>query len=217
MALNPPCAPCEDTGVLLACLKVRDCEVIEICNLHRRFVMTPVALRYWSSFGAVERFAERLCCGEVKQVSPPLGRQPDLVDNRAPPTNSADELHRMTSAISTIPATQLKAMTTAFAGMYPRGSLEATAFTHMAEAFALFAGEKIEQPAKPATDLSDAARTVIEETVVKRVKAEVNANMEEALIASDPVRRLQAQIEELKTQLVALGKPVRKPPSGEPQ
>ncbi len=87
----------------------------------------------------------------------------------------------------------------------------------MAEAFATFAGEKIERSAKPPPDLSDAERKAIEATVAKQVKAEVNANMEETLMASDPVKHLQTQIDDLKSQLVAVGKRIRKPPRGEPQ
>jgi len=46
-ALNPPCPPCDDPGVLLACIKVRDCHVIEVCNMARTFVWSPAAMRYW--------------------------------------------------------------------------------------------------------------------------------------------------------------------------
>lgn len=63
LALNPPCQPCEDQGVLLACLKVRDCEVVDICNMSRRFVLSPVALRYWlPPIGAVGELFQRFCC-----------------------------------------------------------------------------------------------------------------------------------------------------------
>jgi hypothetical protein len=46
-AVNPVCQPCEDTGVLLACLDVQDCKVVRVCNAERRFVLSPAALRYW--------------------------------------------------------------------------------------------------------------------------------------------------------------------------
>jgi hypothetical protein len=62
-ALNPPCAPCEDVGVLLACLTVEDCKVTDICNLDRKFVITGPNLRYW--FPAICRIGEALedwCC-----------------------------------------------------------------------------------------------------------------------------------------------------------
>ncbi|HEY1551589.1 MAG TPA: hypothetical protein VGG28_27365 [Kofleriaceae bacterium] len=46
-AMNPPCPSCDDPGVLLACIKVRDCHVIDICNMTRTFVWSPAAARYW--------------------------------------------------------------------------------------------------------------------------------------------------------------------------
>lgn len=46
-ALLPPCATCDDPGVLLACVTVKDCAVTEICNLDRQFVLTGPTLRYW--------------------------------------------------------------------------------------------------------------------------------------------------------------------------
>ena len=50
-AFNPPCAPCEDTDVLLACLEVRDCTVVRICNADRDYVISGSALRYWLPAG----------------------------------------------------------------------------------------------------------------------------------------------------------------------
>ena len=46
-AVNPPCAPCEDTDVPLACLEVADCTVVRICNAERDYVLSGTALRYW--------------------------------------------------------------------------------------------------------------------------------------------------------------------------
>ncbi|HEY6176597.1 MAG TPA: hypothetical protein VIX73_19210, partial [Kofleriaceae bacterium] len=64
-AVNPPCPPCDDPAVLLACLRVEGCEVRDICNLERSFVLTSVAFRYWipflRSFGNI---IERFCCPE---------------------------------------------------------------------------------------------------------------------------------------------------------
>lgn len=64
-AFNPPCAPCDDPGVLLACLTVKDCEVIEICNLKRKFVISGPALRYWlPPLNMLGDLLEKLCCPE---------------------------------------------------------------------------------------------------------------------------------------------------------
>jgi hypothetical protein len=62
-ALNPPCEPCEDAAVKLACLTVDDCEVISICNLERTFVLSAPAIRYWVPFlHALGEAFERFCC-----------------------------------------------------------------------------------------------------------------------------------------------------------
>jgi hypothetical protein len=68
-AILPPCAPCEDQGVLLACIGMLDCNVVEICNMERRFVLTPVTMRYW--FPEIDRAFEtfeQLCCGRDEAV-----------------------------------------------------------------------------------------------------------------------------------------------------
>jgi hypothetical protein len=62
-ALIPPCPSCDDPGVLLACLTVQDCQVKNICNMERDFVLTPLAIRYW--IPEIQRFGEMIeewCC-----------------------------------------------------------------------------------------------------------------------------------------------------------
>jgi hypothetical protein len=61
-AFDPPCAPCEDTDVLLACLEVRDCTVVRICNAERDYVISGSALRYWLPTGLLHERLEFLCC-----------------------------------------------------------------------------------------------------------------------------------------------------------
>jgi len=68
-ALNPPCQPCDDMGVLLACLEVKDCRVLRICNLERTFVLTAPALRYWFMLSRLGDQIEKVCCPEPKPVS----------------------------------------------------------------------------------------------------------------------------------------------------
>jgi hypothetical protein len=75
-AILPPCGSCDDQGVLLACLEMLDCEVVEICNLERRFVLTPVTLRYW--FPEIDTAFEALenqCCGRETGVESGLAGQ----------------------------------------------------------------------------------------------------------------------------------------------
>ena len=62
-ALLPPCPSCEDPAVKLACVQIDDCNVCQICNLERTFLLTEHNLRYWipllHTFGEA---LERLCC-----------------------------------------------------------------------------------------------------------------------------------------------------------
>lgn len=62
-AFLPPCPSCDDERVLLACIQVRDCEVVDICNQVRRTVLTGTALRYWfDPMGVMRALLEYLCC-----------------------------------------------------------------------------------------------------------------------------------------------------------
>ncbi len=62
LAFNPPCAPCDDTAILLACLEIEDCEVVDICNMSRRFVLSPAALRYWLPVSLIGDLLRKFCC-----------------------------------------------------------------------------------------------------------------------------------------------------------
>jgi hypothetical protein len=82
LALNPVCAPCDDTGVLLACLEVEDCEVVDICNMSRSFVLTGPALRYWlPPLGWLGELIEKFCCTDIILPAGQTGRNP-LTPNR---------------------------------------------------------------------------------------------------------------------------------------
>lgn len=62
-AILPSCPECEDTGVLLACFSYEDCRVANVCNLERRFLLTPVNLRYWFPLNLfIGPALELLCC-----------------------------------------------------------------------------------------------------------------------------------------------------------
>jgi hypothetical protein len=74
-ALNPPCPPCEDTAVLLACLEVKDCKVVKICDLERTFVLTPLAVRYWlPPLRLLGEVIEKLCCLPIHLKCCPVDR-----------------------------------------------------------------------------------------------------------------------------------------------
>jgi hypothetical protein len=64
-AINPPCPPCDDDAVLLACLDVRDCAVVRICSTVRDWVISGPALRYWiPQLAELHQVLEAFCCGE---------------------------------------------------------------------------------------------------------------------------------------------------------
>jgi hypothetical protein len=63
-AINPSCPTCDDQSVLLACLKVRECCVEEICNLERDFVLTGPNARYWLPIDLIPEVLEWVCCPE---------------------------------------------------------------------------------------------------------------------------------------------------------
>ena len=77
LAILPKCAPCDDSGVLLACLTVRDCKVVDICNLERRFVLAPTTVRYWAGALIDEggKLVEGFCCGSTEKATPTFGRR----------------------------------------------------------------------------------------------------------------------------------------------
>jgi hypothetical protein len=74
-AFNPSCAPCDDPAVLLACLEVKECDVVKICSLERTFVLSPAAMRYWlpplSLFGEL---LEYFCCTDIDELERRFGK-----------------------------------------------------------------------------------------------------------------------------------------------
>jgi hypothetical protein len=226
MALNPPCAPCDDTGVLLACLKLQDCAVVEICNMQRHFVITPTALRYWLSFGEWERLVAAWCCGEqtLSRYDGPSGTNmlgQGMAMRAAPQTDTAsgtdtvpkDPLPEMASAI------QLKAIANAIGGMQPAGSLNATRILNVGRAFGALGGEipmPPPPPPPPMDEVSDAARKVISRTVADQVKAAAAQNAEDLKKANDQIAALQDQVKAIlaKSSNVRGRRAAKKEPGG---
>lgn len=64
-AVLPPCAPCDDRGVLLARIEMRECVVQGICNLERKFVLTGPNLRYWLPLDLIGQALEEACCSVI--------------------------------------------------------------------------------------------------------------------------------------------------------
>jgi hypothetical protein len=69
VAVNPPCAPCDDEAVVLAAVAVDRCEVVEICNLARRHAITGTALRYWLPFEWIYCELDKACCGDADKAT----------------------------------------------------------------------------------------------------------------------------------------------------
>jgi hypothetical protein len=78
MAILPPCPPCDDLAVEIACIRVQGCEVIEICNMSRQLVLSPASMRYWLGFGRLEAELRRICCPD--DDCPPRPRVPPMED-----------------------------------------------------------------------------------------------------------------------------------------
>jgi hypothetical protein len=81
-ALNPSCTPCEDPVVLLACIRVDGCEVVDICNMGRKWILSAANLRYWlGPLRVITRLLEWACCEPIKppRPLPPLEHQPEPV------------------------------------------------------------------------------------------------------------------------------------------
>lgn len=66
---NPPCATCTDGCVSLAAVTVDGCDVVDVCELDRHWVVSPRAVEYWFPFVEYKRQAlEERCCGERRVV-----------------------------------------------------------------------------------------------------------------------------------------------------
>lgn len=62
-ALNPVCTPCDDLAVRLACIEVDGCEVVQVCNTSRQWILSAANFRYWMGpLRLLGRLLERFCC-----------------------------------------------------------------------------------------------------------------------------------------------------------
>lgn len=82
-AINPVCSPCDDPAVLLACIEVRDCEVVRICSLERTFVLSPTAMRYWlPPLSLLGEGLEKICCADIEQLFRKVGLTGRSIDRQ---------------------------------------------------------------------------------------------------------------------------------------
>jgi hypothetical protein len=61
-AVLVPCEGCDDLAVYLASITVRECAVVEVCNLVRRHVISAPLLRSWLPIGRLEQALRSWCC-----------------------------------------------------------------------------------------------------------------------------------------------------------
>lgn len=98
-ALNPPCTPCDDTAVKLACIEVEQCEVTRICNLERSYVLSWPTMRYWIPFLCeIGNAFERICCELPRKFypkrddrQPTFDRNPQYYKSTAPTARVLDD------------------------------------------------------------------------------------------------------------------------------
>jgi hypothetical protein len=79
-ALNPPCPTCTDTGVLLACITVDNCEVTNICEQGRKYIVSGPALRYWIPFDRMNHWIEYFCCEPIEKLVCPEAASSGIVN-----------------------------------------------------------------------------------------------------------------------------------------
>ena len=92
-AINPPCPDCDDMGVPLACITMKDCKVVDICNLERTFVLTWPTMRYWiPEIGQLGNAVEKLCCPSQCEDDPSTIKGPIYRTTVKDPTASYAQL-----------------------------------------------------------------------------------------------------------------------------
>lgn len=223
MALNPPCTPCDDTGVKLACIKVQHCDVIEICNMSRHFVLAPASLRYWLSFAEIERMLAAACCS-----SPKLGR---VVDQRigadfspmraaAAAEGGTDQGGTGTGGDTKPPdppaaesegAMKLGAIARALAEMNPKSDTGAR-FDRIAKAFTALSGSQTPPPGED--EVSRAERAAIDSSIASVVKSKIDPQIKETL---DEISKLKEQVAALTAKIGKIQPPRAPGPSRPPR
>jgi hypothetical protein len=135
-AINPPCPPCDDPGVLLACIEVDGCKVVKICDTVREYVYAPSTLRYWD---AIDLPYSGACCGERKGERPHKEVRKEI-DNRF----QLEQLASRSGAHPSMHQLMAHATTARDRAMVPQrqfDELEAK-FNALAEQFVKFQSEK---------------------------------------------------------------------------
>lgn len=197
-AAIPPCGDCDDTGVLLACIKVKKCEVIEICNLSRRFVLSPAALRYWLSADRIEQWLRQECCAypPCKKDAPAAPK-----DAVAP---QAETIALLDAGIAR-DAQIVHAAALAVAAVQPARSPDTIRFAHIVSAFGALAGERAQWAGEAAPGPSIGRRTTIPQVILGMVKDQVVQDLNQR------TKEMEDKLVELQAQLNKLANEPRRP------
>lgn len=194
LALNPPCSPCDDTAVLLACVELDGCDVVDVCNMSRTFVLSPAAMRYWLPVNLIGDALKTLCCNldlsglfEVEQKAP-RGEHPsvppqtpgapaeDFAMGKAPASAFKENAHLALQkiGISAEQAADGVAFSKSLAGLALRvGQIDTTALRYRAGAVT----DELAMRARPA--VADMARKLdVREAVSAIVREELDSRHE---------------------------------------
>ena len=175
MAFLPPCDPCDDMEVELACIRVQGCEVVEICNLSRRFVLSPAALRYWLGFGRLERELQLFCCPD-DECSPTKGStQPETRAANASPRPAPAMLEQGAIRAGLVVEDLVRAMAILTSDHAP----EAARLDHIGTLIGQLSGREPPEPEAEDTTIRDMAARI------KGLEAQVNGLLTKAVPTSD--------------------------------
>jgi hypothetical protein len=228
MALNPPCTPCDDTGVKLACIKVQNCDVIEICNMSRHFVLAPTSLRYWLSFAEIERMLAAACCSPPKLrrgVDQRIGA--DFAPMRAAAAAAAeggtDQGGTGTGGDTKPPdpptaesegAMKLGAIARALAEMNPKSDT-GTRFDRLAKAFTALSGSQTPSPGED--EVSRAERAAIDSSIAAVVKDKIDPQTVQIKETLDEVSKPKEQVAALTAKIGSIQPPRETRPTRTPR
>ena len=214
MALNPPCTPCDDTGVKLACIKVQNCDVIEICNMSRHFVLAPTSLRYWLSFAEIERMLAAACCSPpklrltvdqlIREGAPPIRARAQGGPDQGGAGTGGDTKPPDPTTAESDGAMKLGAIARALAGMNPNSDTGAR-FGRIAEAFTALSVSK--PPSPGADEVSRAERAAIDSSIATVVKDKIDPQTAQIKETLDEVSKLKEQVAALTAKIGSIQPP----------
>jgi hypothetical protein len=81
---NPPCPGCTDIRVPLARVWIEGCEVVDVCDLTRHWVLAPRTVNYWLPIAdELQRLLVARCCGRRDYFEPRTKSELGFLRDRA--------------------------------------------------------------------------------------------------------------------------------------